>query len=66
MWLYLRSTSGKPEPLGGRLTILSDKQSYQSSYTGALPRARSGYTHLYDAVDYGLNTVLVSHKSKIY
>ena len=50
-------TSGKPEPLGGRLTVLSDKQSYKVHIQEHL-RARSGYTHLYNAVDYGLNTVL--------
>ena len=50
-------TSGTPEPLGGSLTVLSDKQSYKAHIQQHL-RARSGYTHLYDAVDFGLNTVL--------
>jgi|GEM_PF-5835705 len=50
-------TSGTPQPLGGQLTILSNKQTYKSHIQEHL-KARSGYTHLYDAVDYGLNTVL--------
>ncbi len=50
-------TSGTPQPLGGQLTVLSDKQTYKSHIQEHL-KARSGYTHLYDAVDYGLTSVL--------
>ena len=50
-------TSGTPQPLGGELRVLSNKRAYKSLIQGHLS-ARAGYTHLYNAVDYGLNTVL--------
>ena len=50
-------TSGRPQPLGGDLRVLSNKRAYKSLIQEHL-RARAGYTHLYNAVDYGLNTVL--------
>lgn len=50
-------TSGTPQPLGGSLQVLSNKRAYKSHIQEHL-KARSGYTHLYTAVDYGLNTVL--------
>lgn len=50
-------TSGTPQPLGGSLRVLSNKRAYRTLIQEHLS-ARAGYTHLYDAVDYGLNTVL--------
>ncbi len=50
-------TSGTPQPLGGQLRVLSNKAEYKQHIQQHL-KARTGYTHLYDAVDYGLNTVL--------
>ena len=50
-------TSGAPQPLSGRLNVLSNKQEYRQHIQQHL-QARTGYTHLYDAVDYSLNTIL--------
>ena len=50
-------TSGSPQPLGGNLKVLRNKSEYKQ-YIQQHLKARSGYTHLYNAVDYSLNTVL--------
>ena len=50
-------TSGTPRPLGGEITILEGKRPY-AAYIKQHLRVSSGYTHLYDAVNYASGTLL--------
>jgi len=50
-------TSGNPQPLGGTVKILDNPQEYKAMIDAHL-RPQGGYTHLYDAVDYGMTRVL--------
>ncbi len=50
-------TSGDPQPLGGKLELLENAQSYTKLIKTQL-QARSGFTHLYDAVRYATGSLL--------
>ena len=50
-------TEGTPRPLGGRLTILDNPSDYAALIDANL-QAQSGFTFLYDSIEYGMKNVL--------
>jgi len=49
-------TSGRPQPLGGRVRVITSAKEYTSLISQNL-WPRNGYTHLYNAVQYGSQSV---------
>lgn len=54
--VLLQFTDGKPEPVGGKLQVLTTRRAYTRAVKqlGVL----SGYTHLYDAIQYATGPLL--------
>ena len=56
-------TAGKPQPLGGTFRLISSKKQYKSLIRTHL-QASSGYTHLYDAIGFGIDQLKKNKKIK--
>lgn len=56
-------TAGKPQPLGGKFRLISSKKQYKNLIRTHL-QPSSGYTHLYDAIGFGIDQLKKNKKIK--
>lgn len=56
-------TAGRPEPIGGKFRLISSKRQYKKLIRNHL-RSSSGYTHLYNAIGFGIDELKKNKKIK--
>lgn len=63
--VLLSFTSGDPVPVGGKLEVITDPQSYRKAVRKDL-RVLAGFTHLYNAVQYATGPLLQQEEVKLF
>ena len=56
-------TAGKPSPIGGKFRLISSRKQYKQLIRNHL-QSSSGYTHLYNAIDFGIDELKKNKKIK--